>query len=54
MTDAEKLKIYDILRVFRRKLWDLHADAGTSEDVALNALDSVLYLAEGVFGKMSD
>lgn len=56
MTDAEKLKVYDVLREVHHRLRDLYdvAEDGTIEDEAITTVDCVLYLAEGVFAKIGD
>jgi hypothetical protein len=53
MTEKQRLEIYDLLRDAHRlvyEAWKLHKDdINSAQDNAIDAVSSVLYLAEGVF-----
>jgi hypothetical protein len=54
LTEKQRLAIYDDLREMHRrleKIFQRHIQLSTTDDNALEAVDSVLYLAEGVFAK---
>lgn len=55
MTDKEKLAIYDQLREMHKYLYELDRTKFEGQDHnAIDAVECVLYLAEGHFARMSD
>jgi hypothetical protein len=59
LTDAEKLEVYDLLReshlsikaIYQRELLEFADD---EDESIVDAVDTVLYMAESHFARMSD
>lgn len=59
MSDREKLKVYDKLREAHKSIKQIYCEslldsADDEQASAVDAVNTVLYLVEGIFARMSD